>query len=170
MQVALDAMFFGACLNIGAHFDILKNSFDGDKKKFITKHQKLLELADELGTVIKPVVFVQFMITAMLLCVLGFQCVMFETFLDFQVLLVLAFGVAIILQLFIYSYGGQLIMDKSSSVGKNFYGLDKDYIMIIARSQRPSTITNGFYEANLPIFSAIMSSAASLITALKSFL
>jgi odorant receptor len=154
-------------LNICAHFDFLRESFDGDKKKFIKKHQELLSLADEIDRLFKPIIFAQFMISSMLLCVLGFQLVMHRDL--FKRLVVTVYGLAIIVQLFYYSYGGQLVMDKSSSAADNLYQLDKDFTMVIARAQKPCVIKAGFYEASSATFTTILSSAASLITLLQSF-
>lgn len=61
-------------------------------------------------------------------------------------------------------------MDKSSSVADDFYEIDRDLIIIIARSRREVKVTAGFYEATLPTFRAILSSTASLITILRSLL
>jgi hypothetical protein len=99
---------------------------------------------------------------------IGFQLLMQENPSKFCEDLIV--GVAVMIQLFIYSYGGQLIMDKSSSVADNFYTLDQEFVMIIARAQKASKIEAGFYKASLPLFTTIMNSAASLITLLKSFL
>jgi odorant receptor len=167
-QVGVDSLFFGSCLNICAYFNILRKTFYGDKKKFVENHLKILNLVDDLNRLFKPVVFTQFLISSMLLCVIGFQLVMHESFLERTMDAI--FGIAIITQLFIYSYGGQLIMDTSASVADDFYEMDKDFVVIIARAQKASIIEAGFYKANLPLFSTIMSSAASLITLLKSFL
>jgi 7tm Odorant receptor len=104
----------------------------------------------------------------MLLCVIGFQIVVLESLIEKVIASI--FGAAIIIQMFIYSFGGQLIADKSSSVAENFYENDKDFIIIIARSQKAAKINAGFYQANLPTFSSILSSAASLITLLQSFI
>jgi odorant receptor len=113
-------------------------------------------------------VFAQHFLSSMLLCVIGFQLVVHEAFSErFEHV---SFGLSIILQLFIYSYGGQLIMDKSSSVADELYEIDKDFVAIIQRAQKPSSIEAGFYKASLPLFTTIMNSAASLITILKSFL
>jgi odorant receptor len=146
----------------------LRESYNGDKKKFIEKHHKVLGLADELNRLYKPVILSQYFISSMLLCSVGFQFVVHESipkrFEDFM------FGVAVMIQLFIYSYGGQLIMDKSSSVADDFYTLDQEFVLIIARAQKASIIEAGFYKASLPLFTSIINSAASLITLLKSFL
>lgn len=84
-------------------------------------------------------------------------------------IIALVFGSAIIIQLFIYSFGGQQIMDKSCSVATEIYHLDKDYNLVILRSKKPLKIQAGFYHACLPTFRAILSSAASLMTLLQSF-
>lgn len=76
----------------------------------------------------------------------------------------------IIIQLFIYAYGGQLVKDKSSSVAELIYEMDKDLVKIIARAQKASEIGAGFYVADLVTFSSILRSAASLITLLRSFI
>jgi len=165
-QVSADSTFFGISLNICAHFDILRESFDDNKKKFVDQHQKLLTLVEDLNNFYKPVVFTQFLVTSMLLCVLGFQLVMHETF--FQKMCAAFFGLSVTIQLFFYAYGGQLITDKSSSVADLLYDTDKDLVLIIARAQKPTFIEAGIYKATSGTFRAIMSSACSLITLLQS--
>lgn len=164
----MDSLFFGLSLNICAHFDFLRVSFNGDKKKFAQRHKIILELAEDLNKFYQPVVLVQFLISSTLLCVIGFQLVVLESF--FKRIICAIFGFGIIIQLFIYSYGGQIIIDKSSAVADDFYQLDRDLIIIIARAQKAQTIKSGFYEANLPTFKSILGAAASLITLLKSFI
>jgi odorant receptor len=115
-----------------------------------------------------PIILAQFLITSMLLCVLGFQLVMFRSFMKRVV--IGFYGLNMIIQLFIYTYGGQMIMDKSTSVADKLYQTDKDLIIIIARSHKASIIKAGFYEANSATLCSILSSAASLITLLKSFI
>lgn len=39
-------------------------------------------------------------------------------------------------------------MNKTSSVADNLYQLDKDFVVIIARAQRPIIIEAGIYQAN----------------------
>lgn len=166
--MAIDALFLGICLNLGGHLEALRESYDNDKPKFIRRHQKILELAEELKKLIKPIIFIQYLITSIVLCTLGFQLVVVDSF--FKRVVTSVFGFAMTIQLFIYSYGGQFIMDKTISVADNFYQNDKDLVLIVARAQRPIIIEAGFYQATLPTFQAIMSSTASLITLLQSFL
>jgi odorant receptor len=167
-QVATDAAFIVSCLNICAHFEILQNSFDGDKKKFVDRHQDLLELAKEINDLYRPMIFTQFLTSSMLLCVLGFQLLMLKSF--FQRLFVATFTLSIIIQLFVYALGGQLVLEKSKMVADNFYGNDKDFKIIIARAQRGVNVDAGFYQASLPELLSILSSAASLITLLQSLI
>lgn len=161
-------LFFTGCLNICAQFDILKESFDGDRKNFIEKHQIIYKLCEDLKTLIKPVIFTQFFLTSINLCVIGFQLVMLDGLI--KRIVPLFFGIAIIIQLFIYAYGGQCVLDKSESFADFFYDLDKDFIFIILRAQKPVKFEAVFYEANLPTFCNIMNNTISLITLLKSFI
>jgi 7tm Odorant receptor len=168
MQVPTESLFFGSCLNICAHFDILRESYDGDKKKFVEKHQQLLDLVETLNKLYGPIIFVQFLANSILLCVLGFQLVMSQSVLKKAV--AVSFGSAAFIQLFVYTYGGQLVMDKSSCVAEELYQTDKDLIILICRAQKASVIKFGFYQANSKTLTSILSATASLITLLKSFL
>lgn len=85
-------------------------------------------------------------------------------------IVVITFGLTIVIQLFIYAYGGQLVKDKSSSVADLLYQLDDDLIMVIKRAQKATVIKTVFYEADLPTFTTIFRTAASLITLLRSFI
>jgi odorant receptor len=154
------------CLNIGAQFDILKKSFNDNRKKFIEQHQEILKLCEDLKRLTKPVIFTQFFLTSMQLCVIGFQLVMLEGLV--KRIVPAFFGVAIIIQLFIYSYGGQTVLDKSS-FAEEFFDNDENLILIIRRAQKVVVFKAGFYEANLSSFQTIVNNTASLITLLKSF-
>lgn len=116
----------------------------------------------------KPIVFDQLLTTNMLLCVIGFQLVEIQGF--FEKLTAAFFGVAVIVELFVYAFGGQIILNKSSEIGSQLYDMDKEVVMVIAKAQQPLIIKAWLYEANLPTFTAILNSAASLITILKSFI
>jgi odorant receptor len=146
----------------------LRESFDGDKKKFIKRHQELLDLVETINKLYAPIILAQFLIASMLLCVLGFQIVMFKSIL--KKVVVAFFGLAMIIQLFVYTYGGQLVMDKSVLVADELYQTDKDLIICITRAHKASVIKSGFYEASSATLTSILSSAGSLITLLQSFI
>jgi hypothetical protein len=102
------------------------------------------------------------------LCFQGFQLIMADSV--HQLIINLTFACSFVVEVFFYCYASQLIQDKSSSVAKDFYECDKEFIIIIARSQKAEVVKSGFFEVNLVTFTSIMRSALSLITLLKSFL
>jgi hypothetical protein len=102
----------------------------------------------------------------MMLCVIGFELVMVESLTD--KIFPAVFGLAAIIQLSIYAFGGQLIIDKSDAVARNFYDVDRDFLILIARPLKPTKIKTLFFSADLPTFVSILNSAGSLITMLKS--
>jgi hypothetical protein len=166
-QVGVDTFFFSCCLNISTHFDILRESFDGDKKKFVEKHLELLNLVKDLNELFNEVVFCQFLLSSLQLCVLGFQVVIVESIAGLIVPAV--YGLTIIIQLFVYSFGGQLIVNSSDAISENLYEVDRDLILMIARPQKSTMIKSVFFTADLPSFLSIMRFTGSLITMLKSF-
>jgi odorant receptor len=127
-----------------------------------------LDVAENINKLYAPIIFGQFLITSLQLCVLGFQFVMFKSIM--KKVVAGFYFIAMVIQLFVYTYGGQLVMDRSISVADKLYQTDNDLIIIIARSQKTSIIKSGFYEASSTTFSTILSSAASLITVLKSLM
>lgn len=163
----VDSIFFGSCLKIATYCDILSESFKGDKKKFVMQHLKILEMATNLNNLYKPIIFWQLLTTNVLLCMIGFQIVMVKNY--YGILLVAPFGIASLNQLFLFCLGGQLILDKTGHIATHFYDLDKEFVIIIARTLKGFKIQSLVYEANLSTFTAILSSAQGLITILKSF-
>jgi len=154
-------------MHVCAHLQFLRDSFDGNKEKFVTQHQRLLKLVVNFTHVFEPIIFTQFLMSSMQLCVLGFQLVVLQSL--YQRLVVTFFAIAIIIQLFIYCYGGQNVMDKTAAVADHFYQTDKDFIIIIARANMAAIVKAGFYRATLETLYEILKTAASLITLLKSF-
>ena len=82
---------------------------------------------------------------------IGFQLVMVDD--SMNAFLILWFGFSYLIQTWIYSLGGQLVKDKSSSVAENFYQLDKDHVVIIARAQKPAVIKAWIYNARVKTLS-----------------
>jgi odorant receptor len=124
-------------------------------------------LVEQLNQTFKQIVLCQFTLTSLLLCVIGFQVVVVKSVADMFV--PATFGVSVAIQLFVYAFGGQLIMDHSSEVARNLYGTDRNFLIMIARPRLHARIQAGFFTASLPTFVSVMNSAGSLITMLKSF-
>jgi hypothetical protein len=166
-QVAIDSIFFASCMNIAAFCENLRESFDGDVKKFVQKHLQILELAKALNSLYQPIIFAQLFTNNILLCMIGYQLVIVS---DVYALFSNApFGLAALNQLFLYCYGGQIILTTTESITRNFYQTDKDQLIAIAGTSKGYQIKAVIYNANLPTFRTILGSAQSLITFLKSF-
>ena len=78
-QISVDSLFIGFCLNICAHFKIIRSLTFKDNlnyRAFIKYHQEILELCSCLNGIYFPVIFTQFLVSSVLLCVIGFQLVM----------------------------------------------------------------------------------------------
>ena len=69
-----------------------------------------------------------------------------------------------------YSYGGQRILDTASSVCKNCYTLDKDYLAIMMRTNQEVKIKTFAYDATLETFTFIINQTMSFFTLLRSFM
>jgi hypothetical protein len=160
-------MFLLFCLNIGAHFEVLReNALKIDKKELIKAHQETLDMANELNDLFRPIIFVEFLIVSIVLCGIGFTLVMTTNSLD--KLLVFGFGITMLFQLFFYCYSGQYVMDKAALVCIVMYELDQHFQLIIMRAQRRLRIEAPFYHASLEQFTAVLNMTWALISVLKS--
>lgn len=155
-------------MNICAHFKILRSKINVmDVKEFFVYHQDILNLGSNLQYLFKEIVFVQFVAMTLLLCVDGFQVIEFDGM--SKKFNAIFHTVTALIDLFIYSYGGQIIMDSSMAVCDENENIEKCYIIIYMKAQAKLKIDNGFFDASLPTFSIILNRVMSLITLLQSF-
>lgn len=149
---------------IGKHFELLAKSFDGDKKKFVQRHQSIFDVAEDLRDLIKPILFIQFMTCSLKFCVYMFTALQSDN-------LIKQFGVIAIVfwQQLEYCFGGQYLMDRSMAVAEEFYSSDKDNLIIIARAQKKFSIKAYLYEANIEFIAFVLNSAFSLLAVLRNF-
>lgn len=117
----------------------------------------------------RPMVFTQCSMTAVQLCVIGFGILTSENT-PMKRFKTIFYATAIMMELLLFSAGGQIVKDKSSAITEELYDLDKDMVIIVVRAQKASEIDAWFYKANYVTFSTILSSTWSLITVLRSFL
>lgn len=129
----------------------------------------MLELAEKLNSLFKEIVFTEYLVMTVLLCVDGFQVIEFDEWSKkFNAFLHTATA---LIDLSIYSYGGQKIMDCSMSLCDESEKVDRNYMLVILRSQCGVKIQNGFFNAaSLPTFCLILNRVMSLITLLQSFI
>ncbi|XP_065364130.1 odorant receptor 82a [Calliphora vicina] len=186
--VATDGLFVSFAINLVSHLKILQKSIEDNKfvksdeelhsdlKSYIEYHNLILSLYNELRDIYSPIVFGQFLMTSLQVCVIVYQLV---THMDTILVLIIncTFLTSILLQLFIYCYGGEILKLESLMVGisvqlSNWYNLKPAHrrmlVLLMLRSQREAIIKAGFYEASLANFMAILKAALSYITLIQS--
>lgn len=168
-QVVVDTFFFGSCINICAHFEILRRIInDIEVKEFVDYHQRVLELSEKINKIFSIVIFEEYLILSVIFCVIGFQVVISEDLI--HSIPMMFHGTAALINLLIYSYGGEIIMDHANNVCKDCYRINKDYLIIMMRTKHEYKVQSMMYHASLPTFSLIMGRTMSMITLLESFI
>ncbi|XP_030562883.1 odorant receptor 82a [Drosophila novamexicana] len=185
---AVDGLFITFAINLRAHFqalqqDIRELNFDQAEQlvqrqlvEVVDYQVLLLDLCRRLRRIYTPIVFGQFFITSLEVGVIIYQIV---THMDsiMALLVYFSFFCSIMLQLFMYCYGGEIIKVESLQVGiaiqtSNWHlALPKQrrsLVFMMHRSQREMLIKAGFYEASLANFLAICRAALSFITLIQS--
>ncbi|KAH8407919.1 hypothetical protein KR222_000803 [Zaprionus bogoriensis] len=173
---AVDGLFISFAINLRAHFQELQvqiqhlalNREERQVQKQLVQvveyHVLLLGLARQLRVVYTPIVFGQFFITSIQVGVIIYQIM---THMDsiMALLVYFSFFSSIMLQLFMYCYGGEMIKVESLEVGvavqtSNWYLVTprhrRSLAFIMHRAQRETLIKAGFYEASLANFLAVI--------------
>ncbi|XP_015440133.1 PREDICTED: odorant receptor 13a-like [Dufourea novaeangliae] len=153
------------------------NSEDRDSATVITdcviRHQQAIAYADALERIINVLALGQFVISTGLLCFAGFQItsmmedkgrlMKYSTFLN-----------SAILELFMFSFSGDGLIEESEAVGESVYNggwigsrYGSSLMIIMMRSTVPSKITAAkFYSMSLQSFSKVLSTSFSYFTVL----
>ncbi|XP_033324226.1 odorant receptor 13a isoform X2 [Megalopta genalis] len=142
-------------------------------RECIIRHQKAIEFADALERIINVLALGQFVISTGLICFAGFQItsmmedkgrlMKYSTFLN-----------SAILELFMFSFSGDGLIEESESVGLSAYNsgwMKSRYcprlMIMMMRSMVPSKITAAkFYSMSLESFSTVLSTSFSYFTVL----
>uniref|UniRef100_A0A182T790 Odorant receptor n=1 Tax=Anopheles maculatus TaxID=74869 RepID=A0A182T790_9DIPT len=187
--VACDSSFgtFSSCLV--AHFVIVQERFEslqfgaGNSQhhlgQLIEYHKHILHVSDRVIDAYKNVILNQLLISSILLCMLGFQLVL-SAGTSIMVVYV-AYGTAIIIQVTYYCYYGSQLYHESTLVHdavfkSNWYEADvrtqKMLINCMMRAKKPVNAKSGFTEASLPTLRAvaILNSAGSYVALLMSLM
>lgn len=131
-------------------------------------HSILLNMSHKLNKLYSFIIFQEFSLLSFLLCLTAFHVVMGNNL--FKRGAVFFHGIAALIDLFIYSYGGQKISDCTKEVCDDCYNLHKNYMIIMLRSQKELKIKSMIYHASLPEFTKILNKTISLIAMLQSFM
>lgn len=133
---------------------------------FVSYHRKVIALTKKLRNIFRPIIFTQFVIAALILCLTGVQVIVNDDFA--KILTALFHAVAVLIDVGIFSYGGQRVMDSAYSVYEDIYRLDRNYIPIMLMSQKKLKFDSGLFEASLDTYSILLSRTMSFTTLLKS--
>ncbi|KAH8306600.1 hypothetical protein KR018_009012, partial [Drosophila ironensis] len=187
MALCVDTLLFFFTYNVCAIFKIAKQrmihlpAVGGAEElealvQVLLLHQKGLEIADNIADQYRPLIFLQFFLSALQICFIGFQVA--DLFPKPQSLYFIAFVGSLLIALFIYSKCGENIKSASLDFGNGIYEsrwtdfeLPTKRALLIAgmRAQRPCQMKGYFFEASMATFSAIVRSAVSYIMMLRSF-
>ncbi|XP_017790629.1 PREDICTED: odorant receptor 13a-like [Habropoda laboriosa] len=139
----------------------------------VIRHQEAIEYADALERIINVLALGQFVISTGLICFAGFQItsmmedkgrlMKYSTFLN-----------SAILELFMFSFSGNGLIDESDAVGESAYGsgwigsrFSQSLQIMMMRSRIPCKITAAkFYSMSLESFSKVLSTSFSYFTVL----
>jgi hypothetical protein len=167
LQFVMDSFFMVCCFNIGAHFEDLREQIhEIEKVSFIKRHQQILSFAKELNEIFRPIIFVEFLTISFVLCGVGVSLAIKRELID--QLMLLCYGSAMTIQLFLYCYSGQYLMNRTASVCDEVYNLNLDYKLIIMRAQKGMRIEAPFFRATLEQFGSILNTTWALISVIRS--
>ncbi|KAL0115022.1 hypothetical protein PUN28_010525 [Cardiocondyla obscurior] len=151
---------------------INSNDPDADKDVIacIKDHQNAISFADALERIINVLALAQFVISTGLVCFAGFQATsMMEN--KARLMQYSMFLNSAILELFMFSFSGNALIDESDAVGESAYcshwiggTFSRSLQILMLRSKVPSKITAAkFYSMSLQSFSQVLSTSFSYI-------
>ncbi|EDW29721.1 GL14885 [Drosophila persimilis] len=190
MALCVDTLLFFFTYNVCAIFKIARQRLvhlpamgEADPRgeleavvQVLLLHQKGLWIADFIADHYRPLIFLQFFLSALQICFIGFQVA--DLFPKPQSLYFIAFVGSLLIALFIYSRCGENIKEASLDFGDGIYESNwmefapsTKRVLLIAsmRAQRPCQMKGYFFEASMATFSTIVRSAMSYIMMLRSF-
>ncbi|KAL9699255.1 hypothetical protein quinque_002696 [Culex quinquefasciatus] len=127
-SVSSDAAFGGLASNLVVHFKFIQAGFrdrsfednDPSLKDLIEYHRHVLDLSRKLISAYRPIMLNNFIVASFLLCVLGFQLVLFMG--STMMFLYIVFVTAIVIQITFFSYYGSQL---SHEVCREVEGVSK---------------------------------------------
>ncbi|XP_054744074.1 odorant receptor 45a-like [Anastrepha obliqua] len=188
-SVSVDSLFSWYLHNITGNFKILQSKLESAERVAdlrerratlyycIEYHQRVIEMAEQLDFIYRPIVFVQCTLNALQICFLAYQIGSgVVAMVDFPFLFLFMNSVGI--QLMIYCYGGQHLQNESGNVSKsvdqtiNSHAWPKELrtVLLISmmRAQKSCKLTGIFFDVDLALFLWVWRTAGSYVTLLRS--
>uniref|UniRef100_A0A182W0R7 Uncharacterized protein n=1 Tax=Anopheles minimus TaxID=112268 RepID=A0A182W0R7_9DIPT len=197
-QSGIDALFSGVCLYVYGQFRAIqlevealsatldstaaRDSFaetlriNNALRRISKRHQETIDLVAEVRSAFTANILLVYTSTAIIMCIV---CVAMLVVEGIYKLTYLPYAFAELTLLFLYSYSGTVVRDSSEAiqtVAYNFpwYRFDRNtrhlIQMMMIRAQYGSNVDVPFFETSMTSFSAIVRTASSYITLMKSFL
>ncbi|XP_038121708.1 uncharacterized protein LOC6045479 isoform X3 [Culex quinquefasciatus] len=190
-----DGLFIGVSLLVSSQFRLVQQQLENleveeslsedvpaenkrilkQLKQIVQRHNQAIEMSQEMSSLFVPNVFTCYTIAAVKL---GMACLIMSKA-DILVRIIFLFGsLGILTEIYIYSFGGTLLMEESENVchrAYNFswYRYDREVRqliqMMMVRAQRPCRVEIPFFEASVVTFGAIIRTAGSYMTIMQSF-
>nr|XP_050865381.1 uncharacterized protein LOC127070880 [Vespula vulgaris] len=183
-----DGFFFGIAMHLCGQFEVLRMNFAnlGSEENLsckkidalVRRHCHLIRLADNLEEAFNMIILIQLLMSALLLCIEGFQMLVSLDANDIiattkhAVLIV-----TLLVQIFIYSYAGDMLESKSADLilgvyDSPWYTFDtsvvKNLAFVIFYGKIPRQVTAGkFVSMNFFTFKEIIKASASYISVLR---
>ncbi|XP_053674087.1 odorant receptor 82a-like [Anopheles nili] len=183
---SVDASFSELATSVRIHFGLIQDRFrsldftvadaETHLKATVEYHEDVLGQCRVLTGRYQYVVFSLLLLDSVLLCVIGYQFVIFMN--TPRVIMLVAMAFVMILQAVIYCYHGSTIYDESLSVADAIYqsnwyearpAVQRRVRLCMTRAQQPVVTKGGFMKATLPMLKKMLSSTGSYITMLLSF-
>lgn len=151
---------------ITAHLKVLRQIIhEVELREFIKYHKEVLILLTKFKKIFKPVIFVHYLFISMFLVVIASHIVIIVE-IELRIVAIQSVTIAII-TLLIFSYGGQMIMQSSTSICQELYKIDREYLIVIMRTQKPLSLKVGFFEPSLSSCRTYLELTFSLVVLLK---
>ncbi|KAL6429669.1 hypothetical protein ACFW04_007532 [Cataglyphis niger] len=185
----LNALLVTLVLHISGQIEIMRQGFVEISSKnraslaaikvLINKHQKIIDLSDNVEDLFSNIALLQFIWNTLVICCIGFVIVISIGTEEGVTMITksLIFYVAITLEAFVFCYAGEYLSAKSKSISDAayeclWYDLTpsecRTLMFLMLRSQKRLTITAGkITDLSLEGFTTIMKSSASYISVLR---
>nr|XP_012221302.1 PREDICTED: odorant receptor 13a-like [Linepithema humile] len=187
--VGNDSLFLAITLHVCGQMELLKIEFRKnfametknimeDFSKLMTRHCCLLRLAQQLTDAISVVLLMQFFVSSILICIMGFQLILALKVIDVVMIIKATIMLLTFLsQLFAYSVVGEYLKSQTEKVAYSIYCSNwhclsakfmRNILFIIARSQQPVTFLAGNYlVVNLPTYMSVLQTSFSYLSVLR---
>ncbi|XP_011878788.1 PREDICTED: odorant receptor 13a-like isoform X1 [Vollenhovia emeryi] len=183
-----DSLFLAITLHVCGQIELLKIEFTNyyikDKSitdefsKLTSRHRNLIEYAKLLDDVTSFVLLVQMLFSCLIICLIGFQLIIaLKTHDVVMITKSITVLIALLLQLFFYSFVGDYLKCQMEEVAGAIYASNwhclpmkvmRNVLFVIMRSQQPVQMLAGrFFVVNIKTFMAILRSSLSYLSVLR---